>query len=255
MALKNPLSMQLYSARNFPPPEAQLASIRAIGFDNVETFGFWHDDPGATRKLLDTFGLTAKSGHFSLPAIEADPARTAEIAREIGIEIVVAPYLEPGERPTTREEWEGLGARLERIRERFAAEGLRFAWHNHDFEFEQLPDASFPIQHVLGKNLLWEADLAWLARAGAAPRRWIEKFSGRIPLVHVKDIAKPGANADEDGWADIGDGILPWRELWARCVAAGAEIMIAEHDNPKNFHRFARISEVAIRGFAKGASR
>ena len=34
-----PLSMQLYSARKFPPVEAQLAVIRANGFDYVETFG------------------------------------------------------------------------------------------------------------------------------------------------------------------------------------------------------------------------
>lgn len=255
MALTHPLSMQLYSARNFPPVEAQLLGVRSCGYDNVETFGPWHDDPAATRKLLDTFGLTAKSGHFALEAIEADPPRIADIAREIGIEIVVAPYLERGQRPKARAEWEALGARLARIAERMGAEGLRFAWHNHDFEFEQLPDASFPIQHVLGKDLLWEADLAWVKRAYADPTRWIEKFRGRIPLVHVKDIAWPGNSADEDGWADVGDGTMPWPELWAQCVEAGAEIMIAEHDSPSNFHRFARVSAVAMRNFAKRGKR
>jgi sugar phosphate isomerase/epimerase len=253
MALTHPFSMQLYSARNFPPVEAQLAAIRAIGFDNVETFGPWHDDPAATRKLLDTFGLTAKSGHFALEAIEADPSRTAEIARQIGIEIVVAPYLEPERRPASRDEWEALGARLERLRERLGAEGLRFAWHNHDFEFEPLPDASYPIQHVLGKSLLWEADLAWVKRAYADPSLWIYRYRGRVPLVHVKDIARPGNPVDEDGWADVGDGTMPWRELWAECVDAGAEIMVAAHDNPKNFHRFARVSAVAMRGYVKRA--
>ena len=98
----------------------------------------------------------------------------------------------------------------------FRPRGLRFAWHNHDFEFQPLEDGSLPIEHVLGDRLLWEADLAWVVRGGADPRRWIERYRGRIPLVHVKDIAPAGENADEDGWADVGAGVVPW----ARALAA-----------------------------------
>jgi sugar phosphate isomerase/epimerase len=253
MPLTHPLSLQLYSARNFPPIETQLAIIRAAGFDNVETFGPWHDDPAATRALLDTHGLTAKSAHIDLETLEARPQRALDIARRLGVEIVVAPYLTPPQRPNAREGWQDLGARLARIDERFGAEGLRFAWHNHDFEFVALPDGSFPIEHVLGDALFWEADIAWVVRGKADPRLWIDRYRGRIPLVHVKDIAAAGTKAEEDGWADIGAGTLPWRALWARAVAAGAEIMIAEHDNPSDFRRFARASAEAMRGFAKGA--
>ena len=56
----------------------------------------------------------------------------------------------------------------------------------------------------------------------------------------------------EDGWADVGAGIMPWSELWPQCVAAGAETMIAEHDNPSDFDRFARVSAMAMRAYAKG---
>ena len=139
-----------------------------------------------------------------------------------------------------------------RIEARLSAAGLRFAWHNHDFEFEPLADGSLPIEHLLGDRLLWEADLAWVVRGGADPRHWIERYRGRIPLVHVKDIAPAGDKADEDGWADVGAGTLPWSELWRQCVAAGAEMMIAEHDNPSDFDRFARVSAAAMRGYAKG---
>ena len=41
-------------------------------------------------------------------------------------------------------------------------------------------------------------------------------------------------------------------QLWPLCVAAGVEMMIAEHDNPSDFDRFARISAAAMRGYAKG---
>ena len=70
--------------------------------------------------------------------------------------------------------------------------------------------------------------------------------------MHVKDIAPAGDKTDEDGWADVGTGTLPWSELWRQCVAAGAEMMIAEHDNPSDFDRFARVSAAAMRAYAKG---
>jgi sugar phosphate isomerase/epimerase len=248
-----PLSIQLYSARKFPPVEAQLAAIHANGFEYVETFGPLHDDAADTRRRLDAHGLAAKSAHIGLETIETQPERTLEIARQLGVEIVVAPYLTPPERPTSAEGWNDLGARLAQISARLAAEGLRFAWHNHDFEFSALPDGSFPIEHLLGDAVLWEADLAWVSRGGADPEHWVARYRGRIPLVHVKDIAPAGDKADEDGWTDVGTGVMPWPKLWAQCVAAGAEIMVAEHDNPSDFVRFARVSADSMRRFAAGA--
>ena len=215
--------------------------------------GRFHDDAVDTRRRLDAHGLAAKSAHIGLATIETQPERTIEIARQLGVEIVVAPYLTAPERPTSTEGWIDLGARLAQISARLAAEGLRFAWHNHDFEFFALPDGSFPIEHLLGDAVLWEADLAWVSRGGADPRRWVERYRGRIPLVHVKDIAPAGDKADEDGWADVGTGVMPWPELWAQCVAAGAEIMVAEHDNPSEFARFARVSADWMRRFDAGA--
>ena len=91
-----------------------------------------------------------------------------------------------------------------------------------------------------------------MIRGGADPRRWIERYRGRIPLVHVKDIAPAGEKKDEDGWADVGTGTVPWTELWPLCVAAGAEIMVAEHDNPNDFDRFAHVSAAAMRSYSNG---
>ena len=244
--------VQLYSGRKFPPVEAQLESIARHGFACVETFGPFYDDPEATKRMLDARGLVAKSGHFSIAMLEGEPERVVRVARQLGMAFVVGPYLPPAERPTTAKEWQAVGARLVAIDSRLSSAGLRFAWHNHDFEFQPLEDGSLPIEHILGDRLLWEADIAWLIRGGAEPRRWIERYRGRIPLVHVKDIARAGEKADEDGWADVGAGVVPWSELWPLCVAAGAEIMIAEHDNPSDFDRFVRVSAAAMRGYAQG---
>ncbi|MDE3175451.1 MAG: sugar phosphate isomerase/epimerase [Pseudomonadota bacterium] len=250
--MKPDLAIQLYSGRKFPPLESQLETVTRHGFRVVETFAPFYDDVEATKRLFDAHKLTALSGHFSLAMLEDESERAIAAARRLGMAIVVAPYLAPAERPTSVEGWQALGARLRVLKARLAGAGLRFAWHNHDFEFHALPDGSLPIEHLLGDDLLWEADLAWVVRGGADPKRWIERFRGRIPLVHVKDIAPAGANVEEDGWADVGSGTMPWRELWSQCVAAGAQAMVAEHDNPSDFDRFARQSAAAMNGFATG---
>ena len=139
-----------------------------------------------------------------------------------------------------------VGARLVAIEARLSFAGLRFAWHNHDFEFQPLEDGSLPIEHILGDHLLWEADLAWVIRSAADPMCWIERYDGRIPLVHVKDIAPAGEKADEGGWADVGAGTVAWSEFWPQCVAAGAEYMIAEHDSPRALRSFPRRTRGAV---------
>ena len=252
MTVTRPLGAQLYSGRKFPPVETQFATIARHGFTNVETFAPFYDDVLATKRMLDAHGLSARSGHFSVAMLEHEGDRAVDVARRLGVEIVVAPYLAPAERPATVEGWKAVGARLLRIEARLSAAGLRFAWHNHDFEFKALADGSLPIEHLLGDRLQWEADLAWVIRGGASPRQWIERYSGRIPLVHVKDIAPAGEKADEDGWADVGAGTVSWAELWPLCVGAGSECMITEHDNPSDFDRFVRVSAGAMRGYAKG---
>ena len=89
-------------------------------------------------------------------------------------------------------------------------------------------------------------DIAWLVRGGADPKGWLERYRDRIVSAHVKDIAPPGQNEDQDGWADVGAGVLDWRGLWQAARAAGAKWMVVEHDKPADPAATARASYVFI---------
>ena len=247
------LSMQLYSGRNFPPVSNQLAVLAELGYRNVEPFrGLYDDMPGLTS-AMKTHGLTARSAHFSVELLEKEFDRSLDIARALGPAIVVLPHLLPAERPSDAAGWAAFAARVGTITGRVKAEGLRTAWHNHDFEMVALQDGSRPIEHILGSGVEWEADAAWIVRAGEDPKAWIERFSGQVATLHVKDIAPKGENVDEDGWADVGHGTMDWQAIWDAGLAAGAELMIAEHDNPSDFRRFAQRSAEAMTAFGGGA--
>ena len=104
-------SFQLYSARNFPPLSDTLAMLSRLGYRQVEGFGGVYDDPAAVKADLDANGLTMPTGHFGLDQLR-DKAGTLAIARALGVETIICPFV-PQERwkqPDT--EWVGLAREL-----------------------------------------------------------------------------------------------------------------------------------------------
>lgn len=239
-------SFQLYSARNYPLPDT-LKLLKAAGYTSVEGYGGLYADADRTRELIDNLsasGLTMPTGHFGLDMLEADPARVLEIAAAVGIETIYCPYLAPADRPDTGAGWRDFGQRLQEAGTPFRDAGLGFGWHNHDFEFIGTADGAIPQVALFegGPDLEWEADLAWVARGGADPAEYITAFASRLTSVHMKDIAPAGENADEDGWADLGHGILDWKALMTALRRTGCRYFVLEHDNPSDLARYAERS-------------
>jgi sugar phosphate isomerase/epimerase len=127
------------------------------------------------------------------------------------------------------------------VGEKVRAAGLAFGWHNHDFELVPLADGSVPMQIILenAPGIDWEADIAWIIRGGGDPMDWIARHGSRITAAHVKDIAPAGECTDEDGWADVGHGVVDWRGIKTALVSAGTGLFVMEHDNPSDNTRFA----------------
>lgn len=246
-------SYQLYSSRNYGPLPATLKMLAEVGYKDTEGYGGLYSDAAtlaALAKGLTANGLTMSTGHFGLPMIESDPAFVIEIARVVGMKKVYCPHVMPADRPTDGAGWKAFGARLEKAGAPLVAAGLGFGWHNHDFEFAGCADGTVPMFEILagGPTLEWEMDVAWVVRGGGNPLAWIEAFKGRITSAHVKDIAKKGENLAEDGWADVGHGVVDWPAIMGALKAAGVAYHVMEHDNPADDRRFATRSLAAGKG-------
>ena len=247
------LSYQLYSSRNFPPLADTLAMLADLGYDAVEGYGALYADDAQVAELtaaLGKSGLAMPTGHFGLAQLEAEPAKVLAIARALGITRLYCPYLMPEDRPTDAAGWRAFGARLQAAGRPIRDAGLGFGWHNHDFELRSLPDGQVPQDLIFagGPDLEWEIDVAWVVRGGADPAAWITRYAPRITAAHLKDIAPAGQNANEDGWADLGEGTVPWKALMADLRHTPCDIFIMEHDNPSDHARFARRSLQAAKG-------
>lgn len=239
------ISFQLYSARNFQPWSEVLKLLANLGYKNVEGFGGVYDDPKGFRALMDQNALAMPSGHFAMDMLENDFAAAKGIASDLGIETVICPFLMPDARPDDQAGWREFAHRLAAVGDKCADAGFTFAWHNHDFEFKALPDGTVPQEIILehAPNIFWEMDVAWVVRGEADPFVWIERFGPRICAAHIKDIAPQGDCKDEDGWADVGEGVMKWGELLAALKRHGqTRLFVMEHDKPSDAERFARRS-------------
>lgn len=247
------ISFQLYSAREFPPVDGMIEALAGFGYSQVEGFGGVYGDLPALRATLDANGVSMPSGHFMpLGQFEDRFDETLAAAKTLGMRRLYCPAPEGGfVESADAAAWIALAGRLEAVAGRAEDAGLRFGWHNHHWEFMELPGGEIPMALMLehAPSIDWQADVAWIARAGADPLDWIAGHGERIGSAHVKDIAPEGESADEDGWADVGHGVMDWPAIMKALRETACELYVMEHDKPSDAIRFAKRSIANFRNW------
>lgn len=244
------IGLQLYSMREHTDQIGLVSHLPAMGISQLEGYGGIYGFAEGYREAMDAAGVTMPSGHMALADSENNFGETMRLATTLGMKHIFAPYLDEQSRPTDTQGYRDLARRLTNVSKRYADEGLTFGWHNHDFEFVALPDGAVPMEILLDEapEIYWEADLAWIIRGGRDPLDYIARYGARINSVHVKDIAAQGTNLDEDGWADLGAGVMDWPSLLTACHAqTTTPIFALEHDKPTDPLAYAKRSAQAFK--------
>ncbi len=225
------VGLQLYTVRDKMKEdfEATLARVAEIGYKEVEFAGYFDHAPADVRAILDRHGLSAPSTHIALGEIDAWKA-SLDTAKAIGHDYVVVPWI-PQEKRMTLDGWKNVADVFNRAAQMAHDTGLQFAYHNHDFEFPKM-DGQIPydvlLQNTDPKLVQLEIDLYWITKAGQDPLSYFARWPGRVPLVHVKD----SAGAPEHKMADVGQGKIDWKRIFAKRDQAGIKHFFVEHDQP-----------------------
>ena len=86
------------------------------------------------------------------------------------------------------------------------------------------------------RYFLAELDTYWIQHGGGDPVAWIERVSGRMPVVHLKDmvmLSEPGQARPRQAMADVGAGNMNFAGILAACQRAGVEWYAVEQDYPQ----------------------
>jgi sugar phosphate isomerase/epimerase len=246
MSVTDRLSIQLYTLRSLEDIDRILDTVAQAGYRYVENVGSHLDNAADIRSKLDSRGLKVSSSHVSLAALREKPDAIATACKTMGFTHLFMPAVPPDQRDMPADGWRSLGHELGNLAERFQNDGIRLGYHNHHWELKPKDANKTALELIFeaagGSPLSWEVDVAWLVRGNADPKEWIRRYREKVAAAHVKDIAQPGRNEDQDGWADVGSGVLDWRDLWRTCREAGAEWMVVEHDKPADPAQSVRAS-------------
>ena len=245
--MKPNISIQLYSLRTLPSLTAILDTAQAAGYQNVELIGSHLDDAVNVKTALDERGLQVSSAHVGMAALRERFDGIMQACKTLGFSKLYMPSVPPQERDSPEPFWTFLGRELAQMAWRAQAHGVELGYHNHHWELKPQTNGKTALECLFAgagnSPLKWQVDVAWLVRGGADPVQWMQNYADRINAVHAKDLAPAGAKLDEDGWDDVGHGILDWRgQLAAASMAHGAQWLVAEHDKPNDPVRFANRS-------------
>jgi sugar phosphate isomerase/epimerase len=234
------VGVQLYTVRSILPekPAQTLRELDAIGYREIEgSFA----DLGKIMPALAGTHLKPVSVHLDIQLVmkgkDDDLAHAAEEVQRRGFAYAVFPYLPPANRGGL-DAIHRLAERLNRAGEKCHAAGLGLCYHNHAFEFEPI-EGTTPFQTLVDstdKKLVGlELDVFWVSVAGHDPAEMLQKLSGRVPLVHLKDKAKgtPVMYKEAPGKAafkEIGNGVLDWPKILRAAAAARVEHYFVEQD-------------------------
>jgi len=231
-----------------------LAALRAIGYAKVESAGFGKRTAREFRTLLDAAGLKCPSAHLDF--MKEDPARLLADAKAIGAEYATSSILVMGtgappfsgtvpsgyawQFPAmTLADAHRAATRANSLGRLARSAGLRYAYHNHFFEF--VPEAGATAYDILLRETdpeyVWfEIDCGWMSAAGYDPVGYLERYPGRFAMIHARDFEPVPLNAGEAGrparriCTELGHGFIDYRAILLAAKRAGVRHCFAEQD-------------------------
>ena len=226
------IGIQLYTVRDLMAENLPLTiqRIADIGYKEVEFAGYFGKTAKEIKTILSDNGLKSPSTHIEMDAIYNNPNKAIDTALEVGHEYIVMAWLSESERQNIDQYREYVDI-YNLFGEKCNQNGLKFAYHNHDFEFNTL-DGEVPMDLLLDKtdpnNVLFELDMYWVNKAKKDPKFYINRYPGRFPLWHIKDMAS------NTMMADVGDGVIDFSEIFSLSNISGLKHYFVERDDPSD---------------------
>lgn len=236
------LGLQLFSVRDYVAKdlEGTLERLAKIGYKKLEIYGYDGKFFGKTtaefKRILNNTGMKVISSHHTTGiAMKMKGTLTdgwdkaVEDIHSLGAKYMACAFLFPQER--TAENYAKLPDLLNKSGEKSKKAGIQFAYHNHDFEFEKYKDTlvyDYLVNSTQANLVKMEMDLYWISKAGHDPVAYFDKYPGRFPLWHVKDM-----EAGTGDITNVGGGVINFDKIFAARKKAGLEQWFVEQDVSK----------------------
>jgi len=238
-----------------------FTALAAAGNSKLKNFGFISGIAGEAMKA-DWKGTIKKAVEFGFTEIEgganhaSSPQEFVSYCKQVGIKpvaggidfkatgdklqaefdkinalkmkyaVVYWPWY--GGAPVKLEDCKKSAATLNELGAKAKSNGLTLLWHNHDLEFHPM-EQGLPFDYLMDntdpKLVECEMDIYWVKKGGGDPLEVLKKYKGRIPVLHVKDMAP-----DKD-FICPGSGIIDFGPIFSEAQKQGIKHYFVERDN------------------------
>ncbi len=226
------VGIQLYSVRDDmgKDPLGTLKQLAAMGYKNVEHANyrdrkFYGYTPPEFKKILDDLGMAMPSGHTVLGPSHWDETKkqftdlwkyTVEDAATLGQKYVISPSLDN----RYRKDRDALLRFMEvfnKSGELCNRSGMKFGYHNHDFEFSEKLNGDTLYDIILANTderlVIQQLDIGNLYNGGANAIEVVKQYPTRFLSLHVKDEIKATSGNDKYESTILGAGIVNVKEV------------------------------------------
>ena len=246
-----PVAVQMYSLRKEATENlyATLKKVKELGYDGVEFAGLYKHTAEEVRDMCADIGLVPISAHVPYLDMMEDPEGVLGQYATLGCKYVAVPYLTPEYRPDQEIFPEVIKniAMLGGVAKKL---GMTLLYHNHEFEFMKI-DGKYALDilydEVPAELLQTELDMCWVNVGGENPVEYLLKYSGRAPVVHLKDFngekaedmyeligieKKAPKRPSNFEFRAVGYGVQDFPAILKASEQAGATWVVVEQDNP-----------------------
>lgn len=272
-----PLGLQLYTLGELPQEdfEGVLAQVAATGFRDLELPGLYGRAPADISAACRNAGLNLSCVHMAPTAnpgddsvtLQSDPNQIIDHLGALGITqavVPIAPVPDTFAPPENGEDimmalsqsfvdagadyWKGISEFLNERSAPLKAAGITVGYHNHNFEFAPLGDESgwdILVRETDPDLVSFEIDTGWVAAAGLDPVEFLQKHSGRVRWLHLKEVA----TATKQNYAlamsptEVGSGTLNWPAILETADRIGVKHYYLEQEAPFELPRLESIRQ------------
>lgn len=226
------LGIQLYSVRDDmkKDPLGTLKQLAATGYKHVEHANyvdrkFYGYTAGEFKKVLDDLGLKMPSGHTVMGKQHWDETAkdftdawklTVEDAATVGQQYVISPWLDE----SLRKNFDDMKRYMDvfnKSGELCKKSGMKFGYHNHDFEFSVKLDNvkvyDIILKYTDPKLVTQQLDIGNMYGGGGRPLEVLKQYPGRFESLHVKDEIKTATGEEKYESAVLGKGIINVKQI------------------------------------------
>ena len=225
------VGIQLYTVRNEMLNDAAgtLKQIAAIGYKEIESArsekgNYYGLAPKEIKGICSDLGITLVSGHVHY---DKDWQKSVDEAAETGQQYMICAVLP--ENGQTADNYKRSAEIFNKAGEECKKSNISFGYHNHSSEFEKVDGNTLYdvlLDNTDPKLVKMEMDLGWIIAAGNDPKFYFDKYPGRFPLWHLKDV-----NLSTKQSTEFGKGVVDIAKIFSYSKLSGMKHFFVEQED------------------------